>query len=175
MNISDILKSSGEDLPSQFADKKWLKLDISKYAGASGSSLSGLGQANPTSALDALRGAGDVTTVGTEEIDGVETTHYRAEIDPQQAVWKAPVESQAKLREALSQLGDQKIPVDVWIDNDGQAVKYAVNVDVPGKGEVTESFEFYDYGADVDVTAPPDSEVADMSSMLNGLPTAPVG
>jgi hypothetical protein len=41
------------------------------------------------------------------------------------------------------------------------------------RGTMVQATEFYDFGAPVQVTPPPDSEVADLSELIAALPTPP--
>ncbi|HEY7440177.1 MAG TPA: hypothetical protein VIC35_12355 [Acidimicrobiia bacterium] len=166
LNIGDLLHASGAHLPAELDGKKWLALNLAQYAqslGGSGS-LGGLQQANPANALESLRGVGTVTRIGTETIDGSQTTHYRTVIDPDRAAAAAPPDQRARIRLAFDEVG--AIPVDVWIDGQGRTRKFSMIMDIPGEGDVNASFEFYDYGDSVDVSAPPADEVADASSLL---------
>jgi LppX_LprAFG lipoprotein len=166
MNLGSLGGKNG--LSSVTGGKTWLKLDLAKFgAGAGGSgSAGGLGDANPGGVLDSLRGAGDVQKVGTDTLRGVETTHYRATIDPQKALAKAPAALREKAKAGLDQLKGP-FPIDVWIDGDGQTRKISMDVDAAA-GKVSTTIEYYDFGVDVDVSAPPASDVFDFSSLLGG-------
>jgi hypothetical protein len=167
MNLGDLAGSGGKGLESMTGGKSWIKLDLGSLGlGAPGAS-GGLSDANPSGTLDLLRGAGDVQKVGTETLRGVETTHYRATIDPQQAVDKAPDALRGRVQQGLGAINGP-IPVDVWIDGDGQARKIAMSVDAK-TGKIATSIEYYDFGTDVSVQAPPASDTFDFSDMLGGL------
>ena len=59
---------------------EWLTLDLQKAIEAMGIDAAGLGEImtiDPGAQLDVLRTADDVQELGTETIDGAETTHYR--------------------------------------------------------------------------------------------------
>ncbi len=152
--------------------KKWLSIDP-KDAGVPGSSATGqVDQTNPESTVDALRGvSGDVQDLGKESVRGVQTTHYRALVDLQKAIAKAPKAQRDKVAENLSKLGTADVPMDIWIDGKGLPRKMTMAFD-GGAGStlagasVSETFEFFDFGANVDVEAPPASEVLDMSELL---------
>ncbi len=68
---------------------------------------------DPTAFLELLDNVGDVTEVGTEQIDGAETTHYHAETDVQQFA-----EMQDLDVDDLEGLDIDSMPIDVWIDGD---------------------------------------------------------
>jgi hypothetical protein len=147
-------------MSSILGGKEWLKVDVSSVPGASGA----LGDVNPGSSLDALRGAGDVERVGTEEIGGVETTHYRVVIDPARALERVPAEVRDRARAGLEQLG-ARTPADVWLDADGQTRQISMAFETKA-GRVSETLELSDYGAALDITAPPADEVGDFSGLF---------
>jgi hypothetical protein len=166
LNMGDLLHATGAHLPAELDGKKWLALNLAQYGQSQGSSgsLGSLQQTNPANMLDSLRGVGAVTRIGTDTIDGSQTTHYRTVIDPDRAAASAQPDQRARIRAAFDQVG--AIPVDVWIDGEGRTRKFSMIIDVPGEGDVNASFEYYDYGASVDVSAPPADEVADLSSLV---------
>jgi hypothetical protein len=67
-------------LTSTLRGKHWIKLDLVKPTQLLGFDLNALAGQAPSSALEKLRLDGKVTKVGTDTIDGVETTHYRKEL-----------------------------------------------------------------------------------------------
>ena len=62
--------------------KTWMSLDLQKAGKAAGVDFSSLSAQTPGQTLEQLKASGDVTKVGTETLDGVETTHYTATLDP---------------------------------------------------------------------------------------------
>ena len=82
-------RARGTGVPSLAG--KWLKVDGSKAKALGGSSSSPLtgadGVGDPSAILDYLKGAGaDITTVGHEDVGGVDTTHVHATVSAQQAL-----------------------------------------------------------------------------------------
>ncbi len=165
----------GFELP---AGKHWLEVDPSQLGGASAGSPLGLGGgSDPTKFLAYLeKVSNSVHEVGSDEIRGVETTHYRASLDLGKAVDRANVPP--ALRDAagalLGQFGD--VPVDVWVDAHGLLRRMRMELDLAsflrGAGAsgtsgvsgatptVTVSLDLYDFGSPVRVVAPPADEVA---------------
>jgi hypothetical protein len=166
VNLGDLSGDSGRSLSSVTGGKSWMKLDLGAFGQGSTGAGGGLGDANPGGTLDALRGAGDVQRVGTETLRGVETTHYTATIDPQKALDKTPAELRDKVQKGLDGLG-APVPVDVWIDGDGQTRKIAMDVDT-ASGAVSTKIEYYDFGTAVDVSAPPADDVFDLQDLFGG-------
>lgn len=144
------------------ASRPWIKLDLSSLASQAGINLGSLGQlqsADPSRALEFLKGAAaDMKKVGAEKLRGADTTHYRGTLDLQKAAASAPSASSA-----VSALGTSNVPVDVWIDGAGRMRKMALTVP-SGKAE----FEMYDFGTPVDVQEPLPSEVTDLASLFSG-------
>lgn len=72
---------------------------------------------------------GEIETVGTETFRGVETTHYRATIDPTDYEKLAPAGKQEELSSLADQLVSQSgigaMPLDVWVDGSGLVRKLA--------------------------------------------------
>lgn len=158
----------------------WLKFDLntlSQEGGIDLSQLQQLGQSDPSQALDYLRATGSVETVGTEQLDGVETTHYKGTIELDKVADQVPAESQEQVRKAIDQLKKQtgltEIPTDVWVDADGLVRKmtftYTAKVPVPGEdtqdATSTVTMVFSDFGVDVNVEAPPADQVTDLAAL----------
>ena len=158
---------SGAQLP---LGKEWLKLDLGKLGKTQGLDLSQLlqlDQSDPSQALDFLRGAnGDFHEVGSEQIRGEATTHYKGTIDLQQVANEAPAELRSQY-ERLFELSQQKtVPMDVWIGDDGLVHKVAFTQEIPNGGSVAIEEEFYDFGTDEQVREPPADEVLDITALL---------
>jgi hypothetical protein len=166
IDLGDLADEAGELTDG----KRWLKLDLSGLTGMLGDGAVSSESSNPVDGLDALRSvSSDVTEVGSETLRGVETTHYRATIDVAKALADAP----AGARDLLDRAATPTIPVEVWLDAQGRVRKYTMQVDGTSVGTegstVAVTYEFFDFGAPVDVGAPPADEVADLGSMFEGM------
>ena len=123
--------------------------------------------------LEALRGlSGDIETVGSDELRGVETTHYRALLDPAELVKEATARTSdaASVFDQLSQTGVAEVPLDVWVDASGLVRKLALDIEAPEAssglaGSVSLAFELWDYGERVEIDVPPAAQVADASAL----------
>ena len=131
-----------------------------------------------TGFLEALRGvAGDVREVGTEDVNGVSTTHYQATIDLQKALDAVPDAQREQARAGLDQLGTGSMPVDVWLSSDGIPVRMVLTMDAPqgagllGGSTMRMTLDLTDFGAPVDVQVPPEDQVQRMDdpSKLGGM------
>lgn len=160
--------------------KPWIKIDPTEL-GASGSTGLDFTSEDPTQLLATLRGVSDsVTKVGTAEVRGVETTHYRAQVDLAKAVQASGADS-ASMQQLTKTLGSNTIPEDVYLDKDGLPRRFAVTVNpvIPstsaGASASTSNFtvtvDLFDFGkADTSsITAPPADQVGDLGSLLGGL------
>jgi hypothetical protein len=155
--------------------KPWIKVDLSaigKQAGIDLSQLTQLGT-DPSRMVDWLRTvSGDVTTVGTEQLDGVTTTHYRANVDLSKYPDLVPADQREAVRKAIDQLTKaahlSSFPVHVWVDKDGlvRQVRAVLTETIQGQTmNVVTTERFYDFGAPVDIRIPSDDQVTDISSL----------
>lgn len=159
---------------AQSAVKPWLKVDLRRVASRRGVDFGGLEQVNqvdPSRMLAFLRGvSGRVDEIGEEEVRGVETTHYKLTIDLEKVARETP-EQRTALREAIERSGVQRIPAEVWVDDEGfvRRVKLLYeNVRVGGerKAEMAVSMDLYDFGVDVDARPPPPNQVTDLEELF---------
>lgn len=146
--------------------KPWVKIDLNSLGKLGNVNVTTLlqsaGQQDPTQALQVLQSVGDVKQAGSEQVDGVDTTHYTGTIDPQKVAGKLGATG---LGPALAASGAQTIPVDVWIDGDGYVRKFQEAV----KGTnatVNIAATLSDFGTKVDVTPPPADQTTDLSALL---------
>ena len=149
--------------------KQWVKVDLGKAAAAAGVDLGSFDNFDPKQGLQQLLASGKTTKVGTETIDGVETTQYHATIDLANAA-KLSGADRKKLQKLLKGMNGQ-LPVDVWIDNDGRVRRESMTFDFGGgllNAHASMVMNFTDFGAPVEVTVPPAGQVSDLSSALAG-------
>jgi hypothetical protein len=161
------------------SDKTWVK--VSGDGSAANANTSAV--ADGTEVLKLLGQAGDVTTVGTEAVRGVDTTHYRGTLDVAAALGELGADERAEVEARLGQVGiDPKavnFPVDVWIGQDDLVRRVQVVLDgsqfagttAPTAGvNATVTVELYDFGAPADITIPPADQVFNLDAgALNGL------
>jgi hypothetical protein len=160
------------------AGKTWVRVDSKASAKAAGFDLSGLEQFtgdDPRTLLDFLKAvSGEIETVGSEELRGVTTTHYRATIDLRNYDQLVPPAQRKELSDMLGELVEQaglsEMPFDVWLDDSGYIRKVAATFSASPSGqtgalEASMAFELFDYGADVDIDTPPADQVVDASAL----------
>lgn len=170
-------------LPSELriatGGKAWAKVDTSKVSG--GASNLDAYQQDPTQFLSTLRSvSSSVTKVGTTQVRGVKTTHYRAQVDLTKAAARGG-SGAAALEQYRKLLGSTTLPEDVYLDDKGLARRFSVSIAAPNSGQptagaasigaVSTTVDLYDFGStDTSrVVAPPAAEVGTLpSSGLSG-------
>lgn len=158
--------------------KTWIKIDLGAVAQAQGLNLSALsssGGIDPNQYLSYLRAAGSqLTTVGTETINGVTTTHYRTTIDLSHVADAVPAADRASVQAGVAQLektsGLTTIPIDVWIDAQHRVRREQFTVTTNtarARGvTVTARVDYLSFGPTPAITPPPASSVYDLTSLV---------
>ena len=134
----------------------------------------GLGelQQDPGQLLELLRASSvRVARTGTAVIRGVETTRYVAQLELTKALEanasalglsEVEREQLRRIADELRRRSEQKsVPVVVFVDGEGLVRRLTLR-----DGESRISVDFWDFGANVDVQAPPASDVTDASGLL---------
>lgn len=156
----------------------FFELAVSDVAGTSlGSST------DPTAALGGLRGVSDdVEEVGTQEVRGETTTHYRGTYDAQAAVEAAEGLSREILEGTLGAADLDQVPFDAYVDDEGRLRKLEQVIELPAseatQGQPVSSravLELFDFGTEVTVEAPPAEAVQDGAPLLDALRVATGG
>lgn len=162
--------------------KPWMSFDLQDMGEEVGVDFGALMQSSssdPTQSLQYLRGAsGEVETLAEEEVRGVETTRYRAQISFDKMIEQAPEHLRSRLEPTVDLLaewlGAEEMPVEVWIDDEGRMLRQKQSfeyVSGPAKGmSMAMTFEMYDFGVDVDIDVPPASQVNDLGELMKGAP-----
>jgi hypothetical protein len=149
-------------------DKQWVKLDLGQLGQQRGLDLSSLANTSPTpaSALSYLRGSSKVEEVGSESVDGVETTHYKVTVDLERAAARSSGSDREALKRLIQAGGVKTLPVDVWIDGKDyvRKVQYAQRI---GNGKAVKiTMNLHDFGSPVSVKPPPAGSVVDLMQAL---------
>ena len=145
--------------------KPWIKLDLQKLGKSQGIDFSTLLSQDPSQSFAQLQASGDVTKVGDETIDGVDTTHYRGRIDLAKLPQAAKIKALANAKYG---------PYDVWIGkDDGYVYRVRTSYSYVAGGarqSVTSTTNYSDFGKEVNVTVPSDDESVDATkSGIKGL------
>jgi hypothetical protein len=157
--------------------KPWAKINLAKEAQAAGvpglSSLtSNPASSDPTQFLRYLRAAsGGVTKVGSDTVDDVRTTHYRARIQLDRVPDTFPPALRSEARQtisALEKLGHfDALPVNVWIDREHlvRRMAFAINETVSGQSfSLVLRIDIPEYGPQPAPQLPPIGQVADLTA-----------
>jgi hypothetical protein len=173
-------------MPDEFAaqtsgSKPWVRVDLDTLYGQQygGAPVQGGAAGDPTRQLEYLRGVSDsVQKIGEERVRSVPTTRYRAILD----LNKEDAGTKEANQEVVKRLGTSKLPVEVWIDEENRVRRYALDVSVPMPEDAASQdasrgdhrlrtrmvVEYYDFGAPVDVQAPPRDQTMDGSKRPAG-------
>ncbi|KOU25300.1 MULTISPECIES: hypothetical protein [unclassified Streptomyces] len=163
--------------------KRWMKLDITAAAEASGDAeamkkLSGMGSMDqnqdPAKQLALLLSSPNVKHLGAEKVEGVDAEHYKGTVSFEEMLAVnegAKVLSEAertKLVEATKKAGIKGYDMDVWLNKDGYPVHMKVGIGTP-QGDLNMDAYYSDYGSAATVQTPPENETLDLFAMLKEL------
>lgn len=118
------------------------------------------GIASPSDFVASLEDANaEVTELGTEEIRGVETTHFRALVDLAELSSTMSPEERASLEDDFGDIDTSEFPIEFWVDADGLLRRYSMNIAEETGASASFVFDLFDYGADISIEAPPADEI----------------
>ena len=136
---------------------KWLKIDLSDP-----DSLFGMiGKVtDPEVMFKAMQSPKKLELIGTEDVDGVATHHYRITMDPTQYL-KA-----MEFPAAMADMLPRELVTEMWVDGDRLPRKFTQTIEVPATGggsPTTSTTEgtYSDFGTDVEIEAPPADQVTE--------------
>ncbi|CCK28121.1 putative lipoprotein [Streptomyces davaonensis JCM 4913] len=165
------------EMAKEMDGKSWMKFDLSALGDdALGGGAPGAGQAeqNPATESTFLTGAEDVKKLGSEKVDGVETTHYRGTVtlDTLRDSFKdEDKETREKREKSLKQyedMGVDEMTMDMWIDGDDHTKQFRMKGEAD-KGRLDLTITFLDYNKPVTIKAPPAKDTMDLAEMMNDL------
>ncbi|MFF7329837.1 hypothetical protein [Streptomyces sp. NPDC008150] len=140
--------------------KHWMRVDVSAVMGQSG--VDAMSEnADPTAGLRYIGASKNVKDLGKVTVGGKKATHYRGTVDATQI--NASELSAAEKKTAVKSLASSggKLTLDVWVD--GQDLPVRVK---QSGGGITVTMNFVKFGATKPVTAPPASDVGDLSDAV---------
>ena len=149
--------------------KSWLEIDLDGSARTLGFDFKGLTGQDPGDMLTELERTSTPTALGSERLGGVETTHYRAAVDPALVPKTDPVEELTKTRVRR---------IDAWVGADGLVHKVRLDYTAltdptkTGRAHVVLDMSFSHFGTAVNTPPPPASATIDAndSGSLTGTP-----
>ena len=200
MDMSFLAAQGGEDIPPEFAsmfgemelrtigdtsyirfpffafflgaETEWISTPAEEGMDAT-SDFTQVAPVNPADFFEAFEEAdGTVEELGRETIRGVDTTHYLVVFDMEELLANATPEERAEI-EAQGPLPLDRLPMDLWVSDDGLVYKYVIELDgsemdLP-EDEAFESmimeFEMFDYDADIEIEVPPEDQVTNMEDL----------
>ena len=161
--------------------KPWIRMDleeIGQQAGMDYGSMMQSGTSDPSQMLEWLRGvSGDVQVVGEEEVRGAPATHYKGSIDFNKVADQAPEELREQMKasiEAMTEaIGTSTVPFEVWIDEQGRAVRMAQSFEfeqgTTAGASMSMTVDIFDFGTAVDIEVPPASETTDFQELMGSM------
>ena len=144
-------------LPSrEHPGRPWLRVDRARPTRQS------IVPEDPASGLDFLDGPHrSVQALDREAVRGVDTTHYRVDIDLERVAETLPAPVRREARRAFAEGKPRTLAVDVWIDGDGliRRIRWVDTVGVDEDLSIARTREYFDFGVEVDVPLPPPEQV----------------
>ncbi len=148
---------------------EWVSLDASD-ADSTAASF-GANPVNPADIMSSFgAGISDLEDLGREQVRGVETTHYQVVVDIEEMMAAADAEALEELEGIGTTFPAGTMPVDFWVGDDGNVYRFTLEFDgtldtASGFENMVMIWEMFDYGADIEITAPPADQVTDGSSL----------
>lgn len=130
---------------------------------------------DPNEILQAYEGAaGSVESLGTETVNGVDTTHYRISLNAEEM--ELTGEERAEL-EASGLFADGIIPMEIWVSDEGYTIRMVLEIDGTGIeappeeqfGTMRMVYDMFDINRPVVIEPPPASEVTDVEDLEGSL------
>ncbi|MBX6387111.1 MAG: DUF1396 domain-containing protein [Microbispora sp.] len=150
------------------ATKPWIKLDLKQLGSRAGVNvdqyLDKVRQFDLKASAAMLTASKDVKQVGTEQVGGVDTTHYSGTFPVDEAVKQLPEERRGHLRSELAHAKD--VTFDAWIDARGLPRKVELSGGKAGEGSIKATVLFKAFNEPVSIEAPPADQVGEVPQNL---------
>lgn len=115
----------------------------------------------PSEFVDFLKDSGEVEEVGTEEIRGEETTHFRGPVDLQALAEESGPAVLQQLRNS-PEADRMNMIIDIWVDEEGLPARMALDITADGvEGSMKMTSELLEYDVPVEVSPPPADKVVE--------------
>jgi hypothetical protein len=147
---------------------EWMMVDMSEST-AQTQSL------DPRDQLKILRSSKDFEELGTEEVRGVETTHYRATVDQEAEVERLREEGEDEAADALELViaandGETTSEVEVWVDEKSTIHRMIMEIPfsigaIPSESTMRITIDLFDFGIKPDITVPDEDVVFDATEL----------
>lgn len=153
-------------MPGLTQSDKYIKIDASKANDPLAKMFNQiLSKLNPSQAFEAFDAITKVERVGTQEVDGVQTTAYKVTVDTAKAL---------KAQGMAGQIPTGQLPktltYDVWVDSANLVRRLRMDIPAPGGGAAsagTVDMTMSQWGEPVDIAAPPPGQTTTMGDMMN--------
>ncbi len=144
--------------------KPWIHLNAAQL-GVTAEQLAASQGADPSQGLQYLKGlGGEAKVVGTEQVDGVSTTHYASSISLAALTKTATPAQTSQIKQVF---GDKPVlPVDIWVDAQGRARRFDMSMTTNSTAmqmSMKSSYKFGKFGEPVSISAPPADQVMELS------------
>ncbi|GAB4005023.1 hypothetical protein GCM10028772_12300 [Nocardioides ultimimeridianus] len=144
-------------MPGATTGGKWIKVDLAQVSSMMGGSGMSDALTNPLGLMDKMAGFIDSATyVGPDSVNGAAVKHYKMTIDLKAAMAQMFPNLPGSASASIGSKADE----DIWVDDQGRAVKTEVDF---GTGSMTTVLS--DFGKKVSVQAPPASQVTTAPGM----------
>ncbi|WP_223884266.1 LolA-like protein [Micromonospora craniellae] len=146
--------------------KRWLKIDVGAAGAQAGMDFTKqLEDVDPTKQVKALLASENVTVVGEEKVNGVDTVHYTVTQPIAEYLQQIDAELRKGVEQEMAKQGVKEVKTDLWVDEQYQPRRAKV---VTGDlGDIT--VDYTDYGKPVNIETPPAAETTDFAEMMKGL------
>lgn len=154
-----------EEEQASMDGKKWLKMNLADLGQNSDAMARQFEDMDPVKGLKTLLKGKDVTVVGEENVDGVQTVHYTTTSPVDSYLTELDAEVRKGVQAQLAKAGVTEIKTDVWVDEQYQPRRVHMVM-----GTVSDfTINYTDYGKPVTIEAPPAAETLDFKEMLDQL------
>jgi hypothetical protein len=152
-------------------DQEWIRVDLRKALSGAGidlDAMTGMTGTDPAAQLQQLKATSDIEKVGTEDVRGVSTTHYRGTIDLHEVPDVVPADQRETARRSIDKLleqtgGDGTIPVELWVDGDDRVRRLRETIPNEQAGDMEMTMELYDFDAREQVEIPDAGDTVDLT------------
>ncbi|MEU8320351.1 DUF1396 domain-containing protein [Nonomuraea sp. NPDC048881] len=143
------------------ATKPWIKVALNEVGDQNqvNQYLSQIQQFDLANVTKLVTVSKDVKQVGTESVNGADTTHYTGTFPVDAAVGQLPADKQQQARTNLAELKDVKF--DIWVAGDGLPRKLTLNGSKEG-ATLDATLLFKGFNEPVKVEAPPADQVGEL-------------
>ena len=156
------------------AETPWIAMPADESDPTGGFTMTSPG--NPSEILGSFEDAGaTVEVIGTELVNGVDATHYRAVFDMVMLLEQATPEERERL-EAQGPIPSDLMPMDVWISEEGLVVRFIMEIDGDSidadEGESFDQmlmrYDMFELNSGITIEPPPPGEVTNVDDLEMG-------